>query len=275
MLDSFKLLISKSWLAKITILFFVVISGWWLTIYWRGLTEGNENNLFTLLYFWISLVGSLWGFYIAKQWGGLKSILGKTLFFLALGLLAQFIGQVTYSYYIYVLGVDVPYPSIGDIGYFGSVVSYIIAVIYLLKVVGAKTSFRSYKGMSLAVILPLLLLLASYAVFLRQYEFDWNSPLRVLLDFGYPLGQAFYVSLAILSYLFSRKFLGGLMRGPILFLIVALVIQYFSDYMFLYQFNQDQWYVGGGNDYLYFLSYVVMTIALGNMGLILKQIRSS
>ena len=273
--DSPRKLFQKSWVAKLVVVFFVILSVWWITIFLRGLKEGNENNLFTVIYPWVSLVGALWGFNISRHWGGLKSLIGKTIFFLALGLLAQFFGQAAYTYYIYGLGIEVPYPSVGDIGYFGSVVCYIVAVVYLLRAVGARFSLRSYIGVAQAIILPLILLIFSYAIFLREYMFDWSHPLKVLLDFGYPLGQALYVSIAILAYLLSRKYLGGLMRGPILFLIFALVVQYFCDYMFLYKVNQSSWYVGGTNDYLYLFSYVVMTLALGNMGSILDHIRSS
>ena len=56
------------------------------------------------------------------------------------------------------------------------------------------------------------------------------------------------------------------MKKPILFLIFALIFQFISDFTFLYQSNQGSWYVGGLNDYMYLLSYFLMTIALINIG---------
>ncbi len=97
----------------------------------------------------------------------------------------------------------------------------------------------------------------------------------MLLDFGYPLGQAIYVSLAILVAFLSRSTLGGVMRMPTLCLLYALVFQYFCDFTFLYQVQHGTWYVGGINDYMYFASYFFMTISLGFIGTKLRTLRSA
>jgi hypothetical protein len=122
--------------------------------------------------------------------------------------------------------------------------------------------------------IPLLLLLFSYSFFLINYEYDFGNKLKIFLDFGYPLGQAFYVSLAILTFLLSKKFLGGMMKGPILFLLIALIVQYFSDFNFLYQASQETWYVGGIGDFLYMLSYFVMALSLIHIGNVFKTIQT-
>ena len=115
----------------------------------------------------------------------------------------------------------------------------------------------------------------SYTLFLRSYEFDWSQPLKVFLDFGYPLGQACYVSVAILTLLLSRKILGGMMRGPILAILIALIVQYASDFNFLYQANQGTWFVGGYGDELYAISYFLMSIALMYIGHMFAKIKDS
>src|SRR6185369_3281343 len=109
-------------------------------------------------------------------------------------------------------------------------------------------------------------LIASYMIFLQGYEFDWSNPLRVFLDFGYPLGQAFYVSLAILVFILSKNFLGGLMRPKVLLILLAIAVQYIADYNFLYQAYNETWVNGGYGDYIYLISYFLMTFALINLG---------
>ena len=89
------------------------------------------------------------------------------------------------------------------------------------------------------------MLAVGYFLFLQGYEFDWSDPLKVFLDFGYPFGQAIYVSIAILTYLLSRGILGGIMKGKILFILFALCMQFLSDYTFLYQSSKGTWSVGG------------------------------
>jgi hypothetical protein len=256
-------------------LFFVILSVWWISIFNRGLHEGPENNAFTLIYPLMSLIGGIMGLFISRRWGGLKSYFGSSLVFFSLGLLAQFFGQASYAYLIYIKLIAVPYPSIGDIGYFGSIFFYIIALVRLGKVIGVRKSLLSVRGEFLAFLMPAVLLIASYMFFLNGYSFDWSNPIKVILDFGYPLGQAVYVSLALNNLILSRHILGGLMKKPILFLVFTLVIQYICDFMFLYQANNGSWYVGGINDYLYFTSYFCMTIAIIYIGNIFTKIQKS
>ncbi len=255
--------------------YFLILTIWWVSMYFRNLQEGPENNYFTLIYPFMSLLGGVMGLYVARKWGGFTSYLGKSISMFSFGLLAQFIGQAVYAYYIYVLGVDVPYPSWGDLGYFGSVVFYILGAIYLAKVSGFKFSFRSYRGKVISIIIPLLLLIISYLFFLKGYEYDWSDKLKIVLDFGYPLGQAIYVSIAILAFLMSRNLLGGFLKKPFIFFIAVLVFQYLSDFTFLYQASRGTWYVGGINDFMYFASYYLMTLALIYIGGVFKEIRET
>ena len=266
----------KNKLIYVPIILFVFFSFWWL--YLRGLdlnlTE-NPRQLFALLYQIMSIYGGIIGIIIANKWGGYKSILGKVILAFSIGLLFQSLGQSIYSYFIYFKKIEVPYPSLGDIGYFGSVILYIIGAIYLANVSGFKFSFQSFKGKFISIIIPLLILISSYLFFLNGYEYDWSNKLKMFLDFGYPLGQAFYLSIALLAFLMSRNILGGLMKKPIIFIILALVFQYLCDFTFLYQASRGAWYVGGVNDYMYFTSYFIMTLALIYMGSMFKKIQES
>jgi hypothetical protein len=259
--------------AKIISLFFIILSGWWASMFLRGLTEGSENNYFTLIYPLLSLIGGVLGLISAQKWGGVKSLLGRAISSLSLGLLAQFLGQACYAYYIYVSGIEVPYPSLGDVGFFGSILLYLYGIYLLGRVAGVHLSLQSLRARVISIFIPLVLLSLSYIIFLSNYEYDWSLPMNVFLDFGYPLGQALYISLAILTFLLSRKVLGGMMKGPIMFIIVALGVQYISDYTFLYQASRGTWYVGGYNDYLYFVSYFLMTASLIYIGSIFNKIK--
>lgn len=267
--------IKRSWVAQLLLFLFIALTGWWLTIYVRGLTEGTENNAYTLIYPLLALIGSISGLVVSKRWGGFKSVIGKGLSLLTLGLFAQFFGQAAYAYNIYIKGTPVEelYPSLGDLGYFGSVIFYFFSLIFIARVAGVRLSLSSYKGQLQAIIIPILLLVFSYTLFLRGYVMDWEAPIVTFLDLAYPIGQAIYISVAIVIYALSKKFLGGAMKGPILFLLVALLVQYISDSTFLYQVKTEQWYVGGINDYMYTLSYVLMAIGLIQIGKSLDRVK--
>jgi hypothetical protein len=145
----------------------------------------------------------------------------------------------------------------------------------LARVSGVKISLRAFRNQIQAVVIPLAMLALSYHFFLQRYVFDWSQPLKIFLDFGYPLGQALYVSIAILAFLLSRKVLGGMMRFPILAFIFALIAQYLSDFTFLMQAQNSSFYAGGINDLMYSTSYTLMAFALFYIAIIHTKIKDS
>lgn len=239
---------------------------WWHFLdYGHIETEGHVLDWFAGTYGVIALIGGLCGVVISNKWGGFKSVLGRAILMFSLGLLAQEFGQLTYAYYIIVKAVEIPYPSIGDIGYFGSVLLYIYGTVLLARAAGTKFSLKDVGSKVLAIGVPAILLVSSYLFFLKGYEFDSSAPLITVLDLGYPLGQAIYIAIAIVAFLLSRKMLGGVMRGKILLIILALCAQYAADFNFLFQANRETWITAGYGDILYMVSYALMAFALFNI----------
>ncbi len=256
---------------------FVLYSTWWFLLrqFDFDLTR-NSRQLWGATYQILAIYGGIVGVLVSKKWGGYKSLVGKALLMFSLGLFLQSFGQTFSSWYVYYFNVESPaYPSIGDIGFFGSVIAYIYGVILLSKVGGIKTSLKKLHNKVWAFVVPVIILSVSYFLFLRGYEFDPSNLLKVFFDFGYPFGQALYVSIAIIALLASKNVLGGIMKRPILFIIFALIFQYFSDFFFLYEANLGVWYVGNINDYLYCASYFLMTLALIRMYVIYNNIKEA
>jgi hypothetical protein len=255
---------------------FVAMSIWLLYVHVQDLeTTERTRQLWGSLYQIMAIYGGILGLFISRHWGGFKSLIGKAVLFLSISLLLQSFGQSVNSYYNFFHDWGTPYPSLGDLGFMGSTIFYILGVTFLARASGFKFSFKSLKGKFVAIIVPLALLVFSYHFFLQGYEFDWTNKIKIFLDFGYPLGDALYVSIALITFILSRKFLGGLMKKPVLLLACALTFQYLVDFMFLYQASKGTWYVGGMNDYLYFASYFVMTMALVYMGVKFHEIQES
>jgi len=256
--------------------FFVLVTVWWIALNLSGEQGGFDNYLFGAVYgTTVSLFGGIVGLVAAKQWGGWKSLMGRAIMFLSFGLLAEFFGQTVNSCYNLILGVEILYPSLGDVGFFGNIPFYLIGIILLAMASGVKISLKSFYSQIQAVIFPVTLLFFSYMLFLRGYEFDWSKPLTIFLDFGYPLGQALYVSVALLTYSLSRKVLGGIMRNQITFLLVAFVAQYLADSTFLFYNANGMYYVGNIVDYLYFVSYTLMTLGLIKLRMTAQSLRRS
>ena len=262
--------LSSNPMAKVLTTLFIIVSIWWLCIHpFDSQTVVNGKNIWSSVYWLISFFGGIFGVIIAYYWQGRKSIIGKAILAFSIGLFLQSFGQIVYNYYTLFARIEAPYPSLGDIGYFGSIFAYIYGALLLAKASGMKYSIQPFRNRLLAILLPLLMLCASYAIFLHNYQFS-GSWITTMLDFGYPFGQAVYVSIALLVVYMSRNYLGGAMGKPIVLLLIALISQYISDTDFLYQANHNLWYAGSFGDYLYTISYFLMAMALVYIGHVRK-----
>jgi len=254
--------INKS--VALAIVLFLGLSAWWIELTVTHNNGGhNQANVFDALYGAMALYGGVLGLRASRKWGGAKSLLGRAILFLSLGLLAQEFGQIAYTYLGLQMPADqFPYPSIGDIGYFGSIPLYILGAYYMMRASGSSITLKSIENKIQAIILPLALLGGSYFVFLRGYQFDWHHPLTIFLDFGYPLGQTIYLAIALLAFTLSRKLLGGIMRPRILLILFALLTQYAADFNFLFQNSHNTYITAGYADYIYLVAYFLMSISL-------------
>lgn len=261
-------------LLALAALMFATFFAFWVWLAWTGKQgETAQAEFFSATYGLMALYGGLLGLYVAQHWGGFKSLIGRSVTFLSLGLLAQELGQITYSVYTYVWHQEIPYPSLGDIGYFGSVILYILATYSLVRAVSVKSTFKSKANRAWIVLVPLLLLGVSGYFFLKGHAYDTSNPVSVVLDFGYPVGQALYLTLAVLAFLLSKRYLGGIMKPVIVSVIFALFLQYVADFTFLYQVSRETWKTGGINELMYLVSYFVMTTSLLRFGTVMHRLK--
>jgi len=232
-------------------------------------------SYFGVFYGVIALWGGVWGLIIAREWGGFRSLLGRAIVMFSLGLFAQEFGQCAYTFYIFILHIDVPYPSIGDIGFFATIPFYIYGAYLLARVAGVKISMSSYKSKLQAILIPAIMLLIAYGLFITHYTFasiDLSKPLQTFLNFGYPFGQAIYISIGILTYSLTRNILGGIMRPVILFLIIAFGAQFLADYAFI--FFSDKYYPGSILDYFYAIAYFLMAFGIIQLQTVAAKLRN-
>lgn len=274
MIDRISYLIGDSLARKIALALYVILAVWWgILFFWFQSELAGQNLIWGASYQLLAILGLILGWNISRRWGGAKSVMGRALLLFALGLGAQVFGQTVFSFYNLVLKVGIPYPSLADVGYFGSIPLYIYGTVLIGRASGLKVSLRLFSGKIQAVLVPLAILAASYAVFLTGYEFDWSDPIRIFLDLGYPFGQAIYISLALLVFLLSRGVLGGMMRPKVLYILIALFIQYIADFNFLYQATHETWVNGGYGDFIYLTAYFAMALGLISFGSVFNRIK--
>lgn len=235
----------------------------------------KDNPLFGYfgtLYGIIALWGGVWGIIISRHWGGFRSLLGRAVIMFSLGLFAQEFGQCAYTYYIFIKGIDVPYPSIGDVGFFGTIPFYIYGAYLLAKVAGVKISLNSFASKLQAILIPVFMVGVAYTLFFNHYSFDLTDPLATFLNYGYPFGQAIYISIGILTYSLTLNILGGVMKSKVLFLIVAFAAQFLADYAFI--FFADKYYPGSVLDYLYVIAYFLMAFGIFQLQSVIDKLKS-
>lgn len=255
----------KSKFSWFIVIYYLILLAWWVKILISGQKEGFENNLFGAIYPLLALVGGINGLKISRIYGGWSSVMGRGIIYLSLALLGQVFGQFIWSYYNIISKVEVPYPSVADIGYFLVIPFNILAMWSFAKASGVKLSLGKISGKIQAALIPLILLIIAYVLFLRDYEFDFSNPIKIFLDFAYPTGEAIYISLAIITYILCRNLLGGIMRHKILFFIFAFTVQFLTDYTFLYSVSHEFYYNAGIVDLMYATSFAIYSLALLNL----------
>lgn len=243
------------------LLLYAFIVVWWLRINYFTFDD-NEVYLFGTLYSLIALIGAGEGFRIARKWGGWSSALGKSMSFFSLGLFGLWFGQFVWSYYNVIAKVEVPYPSLADIGFVSIIPFYALGVIYLGHATGAKFVRKSPRGIISIILIPLVILSLVYFVFLKDFFVDTQAPLRSFLDFFYPFGEGITISLAAIIFILSYSILGGKMRKRILYILFALVFHFVTEYTFLYRAANELYYNGGVVDLMYATSFFIMSIGL-------------
>ncbi len=251
----------------VSVLLFLFFTVWWILL--RPLdpeVSVRGKLIWSSSSFLLAALGGVYGLMISRYFNGRKSMLGRAVLAFTAGLFLQVFGVIAYVAYGWFEHVTIAYPSIADIGYFGSIFAYIYGIFTLARYAGVTTSFQSLARKVLVFAVPLIMFAFSYLTFLKGYEFDGSNLSKIFLDFGYPILETAYVSLALLVMLFSIKLQGGIFKKPVLFLVFALVVQYTADSFFVYQANAGTWYFAGVNDYSYALSYFIMTLAILSLG---------
>lgn len=228
---------------------------------------------FNLTYGFIGLFGGVLGLWSARRWGGFSSTYGKSIIFLSLGLLSQWLANAIWAFYNIVLQIETPYPSVADIFFFLAMPLYATALIYLTASAGGKISFKSVYHKIIFTLLPFTAMAIAYNYWLRD-SFQYSTPLQTFFDIGYPLGAAFTLSLSLICLLVVRNKVGGIMSAPIVFAIFAYFVQFIADNTFLYTLYSETYYNGNWVDVLYALALTSMSSAILNFSSVFEKVAS-
>ena len=244
-------------------------------ILWLNIFVGKESASGVGVYTQIPLalipvIGAIYGLISAHHWGGLTSVLGKTMTFLSLGLLSWGGGMVGWLMYIFVLGqTEVPYPSPADFVFMLSQMFWLLGSIYLARVIGAQYGLRSKNGKLLVVLVPICAVLISYILLVlvaRDGVLAIDAiDLKTFFDIYYPTGTTTSLAMVSVVFFLSHKFLGGKYRSAVLTLYLGFVCQYIGDFWYSYGTTKEIYFNGHWTDMMFTLA--MFLIAKGIMGI--------
>ena len=237
-----------------------------LDTFLTGVKDAPYSYFFAFAYGLIPIIGGVLGFNSAQKWGLFKSSMGIALFFLSMGLITWGYGELIWSYYNFFLNQEIPYPSWADASFILSWPLWSIGVLYLGKATGIKFGLRNKGGQLLLILVPLFAMLVSYYLLVvvarggsLQLE---GGMLKIFFDLAYPLLDVVILTLAVIVYGLSFKYLGGQFKWPVLITLFGFVVNYMADFAFSYTTTVGTFSNGNWVDLLFATSVFILSFGI-------------
>lgn len=234
-----------------SVLLLTVATAIWVGIQYGQVRGQTVNYLTNVICGSLYCLGGVAGLFYSDT-RGIGRLKRLTLFFLGSSQLSWGIAALIWSFYTMVMLVEVPFPSVADIFYVGFTVLMVAACLCLLLYLKApleQSNVVEFFGVIVVVYLAIFVLML-------QPNLDFEAPiLSNLLNYFYPLGDAFVFSFLLLIYRLAspraKRLAGWLMAG--------LLFQVIADLMFTYRQSHALYWNGDISDYLYAVSGFLMT----------------
>jgi hypothetical protein len=261
---------------KILVAFMLGVVVLWIGIQVDHLKTGNVNYFYSFVFGLIPLFGGIIGMAKTNVWGGLRSAIGRAVFFISLGLVCWGFGETIWSYYNFFRHVAAPYPSLADLGFAPSVFFWVLGAGFLSRASGAWLVLkRNWEAKTFAIIAVVALTVFSYYLLVHVARGgvlvpQGESLLKVILDLAYPLGDLLASIFAVLIYILSFKYFGGFYRSAILFILLGLAVMYFGDFTFSWTTTNGTYYNADWGDLV--LAVGLFLLSFGILGFSTKPV---
>ena len=206
-----------------------------------------------------AIIGTFYGYKAMRAWG-ISTDLGKAIFAISTGLAAQVLAHNSYFFSLY-FNHQIPYPGLSDIGYLISIVLYVTGLIFLAKSLGLSLDLRKLKYKRVAIVFVSLTTILAFWSLLHNYTFDWNQPIKIVVDFAYVIIETIYLALGAYIY-YAYKKTSQRSQNGLLILVLALLAQFTADAVFTLALESGWWKDGSSTDLVYLAAYFLMTMAI-------------
>ncbi|MDO8590133.1 MAG: hypothetical protein Q7R69_02575 [bacterium] len=254
---------------KLLILDYILALGVVIWLSLSNITSSVVIDLYGVLFLGlIPMLGGITGLIIAKQWGAFRSAVGRAIIFLSLGLISWGLGTYIFSgVYNFLLQVEVPYPSLADVGYILSLPLWVIGIIQLSRATGAKYGLRSFNGKLVFLTIPVIVILLSYyllVVVARGGHIDLSNSgiLKIFFDLAYPVSDVIILTLATLIYGLSFNYFGGVYKKAVYFMLAGFLIMYCADFLFSYTTTLGTWRPANWVDLLFTTAVFILSMGV-------------
>jgi len=256
--DIFKQVFSNNFY-RFVILSFIILSAWFLHIYINAATESEEALYWVLFTGVIPLSGVRYFLRLPRK----QTNTTKAVFFFCAGMVSQGVGLLVWNTYNRV-GVAIPYPSWADVGYAGTIFWYLLGALYLTHnrwITRGEAYLKSKE--TLLLLAPIMVLLGGLSFYLANINISIIEQITILLNIMYPVGHVLSVLLLIYGYIKNKHHLIRAERLVFLLILLAVSMQFITDYSFVIAFQLEAFENGGILDYIFTIDYLVMNLALG------------
>ncbi len=178
---------------------------------------------------------------------------------LGLGLVSWALGQAAWTWYESVLGQEVPFPSVADIGYLG--LPPLAAAALLSLPLSAQTLAGRARTVLDGLMVAASVLLCSWIIVLRPvYDANGEDRLAQLISLAYPICDVIVITMVVYTWLRARQ-VGQRFDVSLALVGVGLLAFAFSDSAFSYLTTTDLYSSGSLIDVGWFSGFVLMLLA--------------
>lgn len=263
--------------------FFAMLTGMWVALEYVKPGDGTFTYTYNFLYALLALYGGVCAFFTAKEWGGFKSLYGKTLIFLGITLVSWSVGGFIWAYYnfggftvnnfINPQTIDeAPYPSWADLGFGLYIPLALISLMTLAHAVGVKYIWKDHRGKIVLITVPVLATIVTFLMYkdLRQLQItDPGQFLQIFFNYYYTAGGAFIAALAGVIIYLSPQYQSGKLKYAIYLVAFGVTMQYVADFVFTYRTYPgiESYYNADISDFLYSLSLYAVAIGANKISI--------
>lgn len=238
-----------------------------LAVYWLQIGGIYAVPLRDIIYLFTPIAAITGGIFSFRA-TGFKNIRTKTVFFLTLGIICWFIGEVLWDYYELILKIN-PFPSIADIFYILAYPLMLIGLVHEIKISGI-----SWKKIYPAIVFLLVIISVLFTTVVLYFGvYLAYNPQETLLTnsiaMSYGIGDLLLIIANIFVLILAWEFRGGKLSRTWFGLFIGFIVMLIADILFGIYTDQYKAQIGiyrYSIDSLYMLSYLIMAYILFNFG---------